>query len=99
MGKGQLRAPDVLEHGEIIVFEAGESAVDIAAVEDAEFVIGSAVPHPHDLVLGYYSVHTSAQALQAGETHIRTIRDGLRPLRPASDRQSLERGNRGHDAP
>lgn len=77
VGKGQLRAPDALAHGEIVVFEAGEGTVEIIAEEDAEFVIGSAVPHPHDLVLGYYSVHTSAQALQAGETHIRAIRDSL----------------------
>jgi len=35
------------------------------------------VPHPHDLVLGYYSVHTSAEALAEGERRIREIRAGL----------------------
>jgi hypothetical protein len=34
------------------------------------FVLGSAVPHPHDLHLGYYSVHTSAEALERGERRI-----------------------------
>jgi hypothetical protein len=29
-------------------------------------------------VLGYYSVHTSAQALEAGETEIRRIGERLR---------------------
>jgi redox-sensitive bicupin YhaK (pirin superfamily) len=77
MGKGRLRAPDALEHGEIVVFEPGEAAIDFVAAEDSEFVIGSAVPHPHDLVLGYYSVHTSAKALKAGEAQIQAIRHGL----------------------
>jgi redox-sensitive bicupin YhaK (pirin superfamily) len=77
MGKGRVSTPEALEHGEIVVFEPGEAAVDFVALEDAEFVIGSAVPHPHDLVLGYYSVHTSAEALEAGEAQIRTIRHSL----------------------
>jgi hypothetical protein len=46
-------------------------------MEDSEFVIGSATPHPHSLVLGYYSVHTSERALEPGETHIKRIRDEL----------------------
>jgi redox-sensitive bicupin YhaK (pirin superfamily) len=77
MGKGRVSIPEVLEHGEIIVFERGETPVDFLALDDAEYVIGSAVPHPHDLVLGYYSVHTSAQALQIGEAQIQHIRRGL----------------------
>jgi hypothetical protein len=40
----------------------------------ARFVLGSAVPHNHPPVLGHYSVHTSAEALQAGEARIREIR-------------------------
>jgi hypothetical protein len=36
------------------------------------------VKHPHDLVLGYYSVHTSAQALAAGEAEIQRIGERLR---------------------
>jgi hypothetical protein len=35
------------------------------------------VKHPHDLVLGYYSVHTSAKALAAGEAEIRRIGERL----------------------
>jgi len=48
------------------------------ADEDSEFVLGSAVPHPHNLVLGYYSVHTSAEALRAGEARIMEIGTHLR---------------------
>lgn len=77
MGKGAVRAPALLKHGEIVVFEPGSNAVDFVAEDDAEFVLGSAAQHPHDLVLGYYSVHTSAQALQIGEAQIQHIRRSL----------------------
>jgi redox-sensitive bicupin YhaK (pirin superfamily) len=77
MGKGRVSAPNTLEHGEIVVFERGEASVEFVARDDAEFMIGSAVPHPHELVLGYYSVHTSRRALEIGEAHIRHIRRSL----------------------
>jgi hypothetical protein len=51
--------------------------VEFRARTDAEFVLGSAARHPHDLVLGHYSVHTSAEALQIGEARIDAIRDTL----------------------
>ena len=78
MGKGVVVASsEALEHGEIVVFEAGADPVEFKAHTDTEFLIGSAVRHPHDLVLGYYSVHTSPEALQAGEARILEIRDSL----------------------
>jgi hypothetical protein len=48
------------------------------AATDARFVLGSAAPHPHELVLGNYSVHTSDRALRDGETEIRRIGATLR---------------------
>jgi hypothetical protein len=36
-------------------------------------MLGSAVPHPHDLVLGSYCVHTSADALYQGKANIAAI--------------------------
>lgn len=77
MGKGHLDMPEPARHGDIVIFEPGETGVEFVARDAAEFVIGSAVPHPHDLVLGYYSVHTSRQALQLGEGEIRRIHDEL----------------------
>lgn len=71
VGEGALRVPAALRTGDLVVFEPGASAIHFEAVQDTEFVLGSAVPHPHDLHLGSYSVHTSAQALQAGERGIR----------------------------
>ena len=78
IGKGVVEASsNPLEHGEIVVFEPGEHPVEFKARTATEFMIGSAAPHPHDLVLGYYSVHTSAEALQIGEAQIIAIRDAL----------------------
>ena len=77
VAKGAVAVPDRLEHGEMAVFENSETGVDFVAIEDAEFIIGAAAPHEHDLALGYYSVHTSADALRAGEARISEIRTRL----------------------
>lgn len=57
----------------------------VSEVEGAVLVVGSAVPHPYDLHLGYYSVHTSEQALIKGEQRIRELE---RQLSDAGDRRS-----------
>jgi redox-sensitive bicupin YhaK (pirin superfamily) len=78
MAKGAVEvSSELLEHGEMVVFDAGENPVEFKARTDTEFMIGSAVRHPHDLVLGYYSVHTSADALRTGEAQIDAIRATL----------------------
>ena len=69
--------PDRIGRGELVIFALGEAAIEFQAEADTEFMLGSAVPHPHDLVLGYYSVHTSADALVKGEHRIREIRSEL----------------------
>ena len=61
----------------LAAFEPSSEAVEFEAMTDTEFVLGSAAPHEHDLVLGYYSVHTSPDALREGEAHISTIRERL----------------------
>ena len=73
---GQVQSTATLSAGDLAVFEASEQAIDFRAVGGAEFVLGSAVPHPHPLVLGAYSVHTSREALRKGEEGIR--REGRR---------------------
>jgi redox-sensitive bicupin YhaK (pirin superfamily) len=77
LGKGLLTTPDGIEAGELAVFDPSNAAIDFHAVTDSEFVLGSAVGHPHDLVLGYYSVHTSPATLQAGESRIDEIKARL----------------------
>ena len=75
--RGVLRTPERAGPGEAIAFEPGGGPIEIEAVEDAEFVLGSAAPHPHALSLGYYSVHTSPAALRKGEARIREIQARL----------------------
>lgn len=75
--RGVLHTAAARIENEIAVFEEGEGAINFIALGDTEFVLGSAVPHPHDLVLGYYSVHTSQPALDRGEAGIETIRKQL----------------------
>jgi redox-sensitive bicupin YhaK (pirin superfamily) len=71
IAKGGLAGADRLSHGELVAFDASEEPVTFEGGErGATFVLGSAVPHPHALHLGSYSVHTSAEALAAGERHI-----------------------------
>ncbi|HWM44862.1 MAG TPA: pirin family protein [Burkholderiales bacterium] len=76
--QGSLRAEgEPVARNELAVFEEGQSTLRFEAKGDTSFVLGSAVKHPHDLVLGYYSVHTSAKALAAGEAEIRRIGERL----------------------
>jgi len=78
ISRGSLRSPEALQAGELAVFEESNEPIDFHAETDVEFVVGSAVKHPHDLVLGYYSVHTSAAALREGEARIQEIGSRLR---------------------
>ena len=76
--RGALRIADKPISNELVVFGDSDDVLAFTADEDSEFVLGSAVAHPHNLVLGYYSVHTSSEALLAGETRIKEIGAQLR---------------------
>ncbi|KPH00970.1 pirin [Pseudomonas sp. RIT-PI-q] len=79
VSRGSLGAPGLVTAGEMVIFEPGSGAVTLKAMhKDAVFVIGSAAPHPYDLALGNYSVHTNPQALRAGEEKIAEIGVRLR---------------------
>jgi redox-sensitive bicupin YhaK (pirin superfamily) len=71
--EGSVMTPEKVTRGELAVFEESNGAVEFEAQGDASFILGSAVKHPHDLVLGYYSVHTNRHALAKGEAHIEEI--------------------------
>jgi redox-sensitive bicupin YhaK (pirin superfamily) len=77
VAEGAVSAADELHAGEMAIFEPSEESVEFAAQSDAELVLGSAMPHAHDLVLGSYSVHTSPATLREGEARIAAIRAGL----------------------
>jgi redox-sensitive bicupin YhaK (pirin superfamily) len=76
--EGELHTPAVVLPETLAVFEESNSAIEFVATGDTSFVLGSAVKHPHELVMGYYSVHTSALALERGETEITHIGQRLR---------------------
>ena len=66
---------------EMAVFEEGHVPIDCVAQGDVEFVIGSAVKHPHPLVTGNYSVHTSPETLVLGEAGIEDVASTMK-LKP-----------------
>jgi redox-sensitive bicupin YhaK (pirin superfamily) len=77
LASGRLAVPEPVEAGELVAFETSDQAIDFNAEADTEFVLGSAVSHPYELALGYYSVHTSPASLHAGEQRIAEIKVGL----------------------
>jgi redox-sensitive bicupin YhaK (pirin superfamily) len=79
VGRGALNAGERVSNGELAIFDNSEAPITLEGVAGigATFVLGSAVPHPHPLHLGSYSVHTSAEALAAGERHIRELKQRL----------------------
>lgn len=70
---GRLHCGATALDQEIAVFAEGAGAITLLAEGDSEFVIGSAAKHPHDLLTGYYSVHTSPEALVLGERQIAAL--------------------------
>ena len=70
VASGKLEGDAPIGNGELAVFDGGAGSVTFTAAERTEFVLGSAAPHGHELVLGHYSVHTSAEALRIGEANI-----------------------------
>ncbi len=77
VGDGSLSTPSVVAAGDMAVFEPGSGRIDFVATGKTRFVLGSARKHPHDLVLGTYSVHTSSEALRRGEAEIVRIGNEL----------------------
>lgn len=78
VNEGRLDAGEPVGTGELAVFEESGAAIDFVARGDTAFVLGSAAKHPHELVMGYYSVHTSQATLAQGEAEIRRIGARLR---------------------
>jgi redox-sensitive bicupin YhaK (pirin superfamily) len=77
--RGQLKTSGELFKKQLVIFKNGEAPIQFTADEAVGFVIGSAIPHEHELVMGPYSVHTSAQALKQGLAEIKRIRASFTP--------------------
>ncbi|GAA4745657.1 pirin family protein [Sphingomonas daechungensis] len=72
VAEGEVDAGGRVSAGQIAFFEDGAGPMSFRAhsTSGATFVLGAAIPHDHPLYLGYYSVHTTAEALAAGERRI-----------------------------
>ena len=75
--RGTLQVAGARLVRELAVFEDGNAGIDFQAEGDCAFLLGSAAPHTHDLVLGPYSVHSSHEALTAGVRHITELGEQL----------------------
>jgi redox-sensitive bicupin YhaK (pirin superfamily) len=78
LASGRLKLPDPVAAGEMVAFDLSSTAILVRAEADSAFVLGSAAHHPHDLVLGYYSVHTNMAALDTAERQIADIQTHLK---------------------
>jgi len=77
IGTGSVLVPDELHQGELVAFEPSSTEIEFRAQSDTEFVLGSAAPHGHELVLGSHSVHTNIEALREAEARILAIQTRL----------------------
>jgi redox-sensitive bicupin YhaK (pirin superfamily) len=75
---GRLDAGGPVDRGELAMFDESGDPIDFIARGDTAFVLASAAKHPHELVMGRHSVHTSAAALAQGEGEILRIGTQLR---------------------
>ena len=75
LSHGSLFGDRRYKAGDLVAFDRSDAAIPLqAGPEGATFILGSAVPHPHELVRGHYSVHTSKDALEVGEARIAEVR-------------------------
>src|SRR5690242_18941760 len=77
ISSGTVSVPDELRQGDLAAFEPSSDAVEFEARTDTEFVLGSAIPHKYDLVLGSHSVHTTPAALRDAQAHLSALRTRL----------------------
>lgn len=78
--QGVLAISDERVSDEVVIFERGQNSITMQAIGEVNMMIGSSIQHPHDLVTGDYSVHTSAKALAEGEAGIRRVGERLKKL-------------------
>ncbi|NUO54082.1 MAG: pirin family protein [Polyangiaceae bacterium] len=83
VNEGKLHASGAVIARQMAVFEEGDGVLELRAEGATELVLGSAAKHPHPLVCGSYSVHTSKRTLVTGEAGIRDVASLLRSRRPS----------------
>ncbi|WP_232415308.1 MULTISPECIES: pirin family protein [Methylotenera] len=78
IGEGSISVSGEKISNEISIFDAGSTPLTVQAHGEVNFVLGSAVQHPHPLITGHYSVHTTDDALKIGEEGIKKVGKRLR---------------------
>lgn len=73
IGEGSISVSGVKLANEIAIFDVGSAPLLVQAHGEVNFVLGSAVRHPHPLITGHYSVHTTEDALRIGEECIKKV--------------------------
>jgi redox-sensitive bicupin YhaK (pirin superfamily) len=77
VSQGAVRVGEPVSAGELVIFEESSADLAVYAESAARLVLGSAIKHPHSLVLGRHSVHTTVEALRAGKREIVRIGSDL----------------------
>jgi len=57
VSQGALRLANERLANELAVLNESDAEIVVAAEGETEFIVGTAIKHPHPLVLGHYSVH------------------------------------------
>ncbi len=83
VNEGKLHVAGTVVARRMAVFDEGGGALELRAEGRTEFVLGSAAKHPHPLVCGSYSVHTSVRARALGEAGIQEVASSLRMNNPS----------------
>jgi hypothetical protein len=78
MSQGVLGGAIAAGAGEILVLTASSDPFELRADAEADFLIGSAFPHPYRLLLGPHAAHTSEETLAAGAAEIARQRAAFR---------------------
>lgn len=76
--EGSLKVTGETLQNEVAVFDGSTDTLTVKAVGQTNLVLGSASQHPHPLVTGSYSVHTTPEALKVGEEGIVRVGQRLR---------------------
>jgi len=92
--------PEIVDKGELAVFEGVEQGSRLEALEDTGFILGSGVSTPTDLVLGNYFRHTSQPAARPSAKEKSRKSASASPRRPhlAVAKPKIREGETTHDS-
>ena len=75
---GKVESDSQTIQKQLAIFDESSRAIQFTATLDAGVLFGTAIKHPHPLVLGNYSVHTNIESKIKGEKRIQEIGQELK---------------------